>query len=204
MSEEPAAEPQETMMARGEEHRGKRILANSAVMTGGQIVIVLIGLVLTPITISAVGIALFGAWGIITSVSSYINILDPGTSGIVSRFGAMAHVRGDHHEMARLTSLGMLSWVALGSLGVPIMIVAVIAAVLVMMFAADPLSNFIKHNPTIVMLALGFLIMIGMTLIAEGFGAHVPKGYVYTAMAFSAGVEGLNILSRRSAKNRKV
>ena len=52
--------------------------------------------------------------------------------------------------------------------------------------AADPLSRFIAANPTVVMLALGFLIMIGMTLIAEGFGAHVPKGYVYTAMAFSA------------------
>jgi predicted tellurium resistance membrane protein TerC len=48
-----------------------------------------------------------------------------------------------------------------------------------------------------VMLALGFLIMIGMTLIAEGFGAHVSKGYIYTAMAFSAGVEGLNMLARR-------
>jgi len=70
--------------------------------------------------------------------------------------------------------------------------------------ARETLSRFIRDNPTIVMLALGFLIMIGMTLIAEGFGAHVPKGYVYTAMAFSAGVEGLNILSRRSSKNRKV
>jgi predicted tellurium resistance membrane protein TerC len=85
----------------------------------------------------------------------------------------------------------------------PIMIIAVIAAVLAMMFAADPLSNFIKHNPTIVMLALGFLLMIGMTLMAEGFGAHVPKGYIYTAMAFSAGVEGLNMLSRRSAKKKR-
>jgi len=85
----------------------------------------------------------------------------------------------------------------------PIMIVAVIAAVLVMMFAADPLSNFIKHNPTIVMLALGFLMMIGMTLLAEGFGAHVPKGYIYTAMAFSAGVEALNMISRRAAKKKR-
>lgn len=85
----------------------------------------------------------------------------------------------------------------------PIMIIAVIAAVLAMMFAADPLSKFIKHNPTIVMLALGFLLMIGMTLMAEGFGAHVPKGYIYTAMAFSAGVEGLNMLSRRSAKKQR-
>ncbi|SFG72928.1 TerC family protein [Methylobacterium gossipiicola] len=80
---------------------------------------------------------------------------------------------------------------------VPIMVVAVVTAVTVMLLAADPLSRFIAANPTVVMLALGFLIMIGMTLIAEGFGAHVSKGYIYTAMAFSAGVEGLNILARR-------
>jgi predicted tellurium resistance membrane protein TerC len=80
---------------------------------------------------------------------------------------------------------------------VPIMVIAVVTAVTVMLLAADPLSRFIAANPTVVMLALGFLIMIGMTLIAEGFGAHVPKGYIYTAMAFSAGVEGLNMLARR-------
>jgi len=85
----------------------------------------------------------------------------------------------------------------------PIMIIAVIAAVLAMMFAADPLSKFIKHNATMVRLALGFLLMIGMTLMADGFGAHVPKGYIYTAMAFSPGVEGLNMLSRRSAKKQR-
>ena len=80
---------------------------------------------------------------------------------------------------------------------VPVMMIAVVTAVVVMLVAAEPLSAFIAKNPTVVMLALGFLIMIGMTLIAEGFGAHVPKGYIYTAMAFSAGVEGLNMLVRR-------
>lgn len=85
---------------------------------------------------------------------------------------------------------------------VPIMIIAVIAAVTVMLLAADPLARFIAANPTVVMLALGFLIMIGMTLIADGFGAHVPKGYVYAAMAFSSGVEGLNMLARRAARKR--
>lgn len=82
----------------------------------------------------------------------------------------------------------------------PIMIIAVITAVIVMMVAADPLANFINDNPTVVMLALGFLIMIGMTLIAEGFGAHVPKGYVYAAMAFSAAIECLNIARRNRHK----
>lgn len=86
---------------------------------------------------------------------------------------------------------------------VPIMMIAVIAAVTVMLVAANPLSAFIARNPTVVMLALGFLIMIGMTLIAEGFGAHVPKGYIYTAMAFSAAVEGLNMLARRRRRSAR-
>ena len=81
----------------------------------------------------------------------------------------------------------------------PIMIAAVIIAVAAMMLASDPLADFIGKNPTVVMLALGFLLMIGTVLIAEGFGAHVPKGYIYTAMAFSAGVEGLNMLARKRA-----
>ena len=82
----------------------------------------------------------------------------------------------------------------------PIMIIAVITSVIVMLVAAEPLAKFINDNPTVVMLALGFLIMIGMTLIAEGFGAHVPKGYVYAAMAFSAAIECLNIARRNRHK----
>ena len=85
----------------------------------------------------------------------------------------------------------------------PIMVIAVVVAVLVMLLASEPLANFINENPTVVMLALAFLIMIGMTLIAEGFGAHVPKGYVYAAMAFSATVETLNILARRVREKRQ-
>jgi predicted tellurium resistance membrane protein TerC len=85
---------------------------------------------------------------------------------------------------------------------VPIMVVAVVVAVMVMLVAANPLANFIHNNPTLVMLALGFLLMIGMALIAEGFGAHVPKGYIYAAMAFSTFVEVLNVLSRRARKRR--
>ena len=85
---------------------------------------------------------------------------------------------------------------------VPIMVVAVVVAVAVMLVAANPLANFIHNNPTLVMLALGFLLMIGMALIAEGFGAHVPKGYIYAAMAFSTFVEVLNVLSRRARRRR--
>jgi len=79
----------------------------------------------------------------------------------------------------------------------PIMFAAVIVAVALMMVAARPLAEFIEANPTIVMLALGFLLMIGMVLIADGSGVHVPRGYIYTAMAFSAFIEILNMLRRR-------
>jgi predicted tellurium resistance membrane protein TerC len=91
-----------------------------------------------------------------------------------------------------LTAVGMTDHV-------PIMMIAVIIAVAAMLFASDPLGDFIDKNPTVVMLALGFLLMIGMVLIADGFGVHVPKGYIYAAMAFSALVEGLNMMGRTAA-----
>ncbi len=89
-----------------------------------------------------------------------------------------------------LTAVGMTS-------ALPIMIAAVVIAVGLMLLAADPLAHFIQRNPTIVMLALGFLLMIGAVLIADGFGVHVPKGYIYAAMAFSGLVEALNMAARR-------
>ena len=95
-----------------------------------------------------------------------------------------------------LTAVGMTEHL-------PIMVVAVLVAVTVMLLAADPLANFINKNPSVVMLALGFLLMIGMVLIADGFGYHVPKGYIYAAMAFSAGVEALNMLGRKSASKKE-
>jgi predicted tellurium resistance membrane protein TerC len=85
---------------------------------------------------------------------------------------------------------------------VPIMIIAVILAVVAMLVAADPLAHFIQRNPTIVMLALSFLLLIGMTLVADGLGFHFPKGYIYAAMAFSAGVEVLNTLARNRRRHR--
>jgi predicted tellurium resistance membrane protein TerC len=86
---------------------------------------------------------------------------------------------------------------------IQIMVIAVIVTVAVMMLAATPLANFIHNNPTLVMLALGFLLLIGTTLVAEGFGAHVPKGYIYSAMAFSVMVELLNMRARRAQRRRR-
>jgi predicted tellurium resistance membrane protein TerC len=95
-----------------------------------------------------------------------------------------------------LTAVGMTDHL-------PVMVAAVVITVGIMLLAADPLAKFIEKNPTVVMLALGFLLMIGMVLIAEAFGVHVPRGYIYTAMAFSAGVETLNIWSRNARAKRQ-
>ncbi|GAB5536226.1 MAG: TerC family protein [Rubricoccaceae bacterium] len=78
-----------------------------------------------------------------------------------------------------------------------VMVIAVVVAVGVMMVGAGPISNFVHKHPTVKMLALAFLILIGVTLIAEGLNQHIAKGYIYTAMAFSLIVEFLNIRSKR-------
>lgn len=134
------------------------------------------------------------------------------------------HVTGDHEEqevtvgaIGRVTVSGVIGQILILDLvfsldsiitavgmtdDIPIMVIAVVVAVCLMLAAADGLAKFIGNNPTIVMLALGFLLMIGMTLIADGMGMHVPKGYIYAAMAFSGLVEGLNMLARRAQSKR--
>ena len=89
-----------------------------------------------------------------------------------------------------ITAVGMVD-------EVPIMVTAIVIAVLIMMFAAKAIGDFVDRHPTIKMLALSFLIMVGMALIAEGFEFHVPKGYIYFAMAFSVAVEMLNLRMRK-------
>jgi len=89
-----------------------------------------------------------------------------------------------------ITAVGMVD-------EVEVMIAAIVIAVMVMMFGAKSIGDFVDRNPTIKMLALSFLIMVGTALIAEGFKFHVPKGYIYFAMAFSVAVEMLNIRIRR-------
>jgi len=94
-----------------------------------------------------------------------------------------------------ITAVGMVSHV-------PVMVAAIIVAVLVMMWASGTISDFIDKHPSLKLLALSFLIVVGTVLIAEAFEVHVPKGYVYFAMAFSLGVEALNI-RMRTARQRK-
>ncbi|MGH6930175.1 MAG: TerC family protein, partial [Dongiaceae bacterium] len=81
-----------------------------------------------------------------------------------------------------------------------VMATAIIIAVIIMLAASGPVSGFVQRHPTVKMLALAFLLLIGTTLIADGFGVHVPKGYIYAAMGFSVFVEALNLLQRRRAK----
>jgi predicted tellurium resistance membrane protein TerC len=78
-----------------------------------------------------------------------------------------------------------------------IMVAAIVIAVLVMMFLAGPINEFIDRHPTIKVLALSFLILVGVALIADSLDVHIPKGYLYFAMAFSVGVEMINIRVRR-------
>ena len=91
-----------------------------------------------------------------------------------------------------ITAVGMVEHVS-------IMIAANVVALGIMLLAATPISNFVDRHPTVKMLALSFLILIGTNLVAEGLGFHIPKGYTYVAMAFSVGVELLNIRLRRGS-----
>ena len=77
-----------------------------------------------------------------------------------------------------------------------VMVAAVVIALLVMLVASKGISDFVNRHPSVKMLALAFLSMIGVMLVAEGMGQHIPKGYIYFAMAFSFGVEMLNLRSR--------
>jgi predicted tellurium resistance membrane protein TerC len=85
---------------------------------------------------------------------------------------------------------------------IPVMVAAIVVAVAVMILAADPVGEFIEKHPTIKMLALSFLILVGMALIADGLDFHIPRGYLYFAMAFSAAVETLNLLARARRARR--
>ncbi|MDR0735695.1 MAG: TerC family protein [Zoogloeaceae bacterium] len=91
-----------------------------------------------------------------------------------------------------ITAIGMVSQL-------PVMVAAVTASVALMMVASGPIAHFVAEHPTVKMLALSFLMVVGVVLVADGFGHHVPKGYIYSAMAFSVLVEMLNIRMRKNA-----
>ena len=94
-----------------------------------------------------------------------------------------------------ITAVGMINVL-------PVMVAAIVLAVLVMIFVADPIGNFIDRNPTIKMLALAFIILVGAALLSDGIGVHIARGYLYFAMAFSAAVESLNLIEKRRRRRR--
>ena len=87
---------------------------------------------------------------------------------------------------------------------VPVMVLAIVIAVAIMMFAAKPIGEFVDAHPTIKMLALSFLILVGMALVGEGLDQHIPKGYINFAMAFAIGVETLNLRLRKGRTPMKL
>jgi predicted tellurium resistance membrane protein TerC len=95
-----------------------------------------------------------------------------------------------------VTAIGMVEYVG-------VMIAAVVIAVIIMYVASGPVAGFIQRHPTTRMLALSFLLMIGVALVADGVGFHIPRGYIYVAMGFSALVEVLNVLARRNRGRKK-
>lgn len=94
-----------------------------------------------------------------------------------------------------VTAVGMVNQI-------PVMVAAIIVAVIVMIFAADPIGDFIDRHQTVKMLALTFIVMVGVALIGEGLGLHINRKYIYLAMAFSVGVEVLNLIARSRAERR--
>jgi len=128
-------------------------------------------------------------------------------------------IRGKHAEVVASTAAAGLAWViaqiaiidivfsidsvitAVGMVrNIPVMVGAIILAVAVMLFASNPVGEFIDNNPAIRMLALAFIVLIGVVLVAECFDLHIPRAYIYGSMAFSAVVEVLNLLEARSKK----
>jgi predicted tellurium resistance membrane protein TerC len=93
-----------------------------------------------------------------------------------------------------ITAVGMTEYV-------PVMVAAVLISIVIMLIASKGIYAFVNRHPTVKMLALAFLLLIGVTLIAEGFGQKIPKGYIYSAIAFSVLVEGLNIRAKSAAKH---
>ena len=86
----------------------------------------------------------------------------------------------------------------------PVMIIAVVIAMIIMLVAANPVGDFVNNHPTVKMLALTFLLLVGMALVADGLHFHIPRGYLYFAIAFSAAVEALNLLAARARKKQRL
>ena len=151
-------------------------------ITGRTLILVIGGLFLLVKSVLEIHNSLEGAHGEERATTAH--------AGFVSTLVQIAIIDIVFSLDSVITAVGMANELA-------VMVLAVVAAVAVMMFAARPIGEFVDAHPTIKMLALSFLILVGIALVGEGMGFHIPKGYIYFAMAFSVGVEMLNLRLRK-------
>lgn len=148
-----------------------------------------------------IGCGLFLLWKSVHEIHNSLEVVDEGDAHAVAAatatFGAVlvqiAVIDIVFSLDSVITAVGMVDELS-------IMVIAIVLAVGVMLFAAGPIGKFVDTHPTIKMLALSFLTLVGVALIAEGWGFHIPKGYIYFAMAFSVAVEMLNLRMRAKRK----
>lgn len=155
------------------------------------------------------------SWRDLILIGGGLFLVYKGTVEIHTRVEGEAHAAGEGAGPSALSAIVLQIAVldvvfsldsvitAVGMVGeLPVMVTAIVIAMGVMLLAAGPAASFVEHHPTVKMLVFAFLLLIGMTLMADGFGMHVPKGYIYAAIAFSAGVEALNQLATRRQRAR--
>ncbi len=147
------------------------------------------------------GGGLFLLWKSVHEIHNALEGEDPETKVAAASFGAIV---GQIAVIDIVFSLdSVITAVGLAE-HIPVMVAAIIVAVAVMMVSARAIGEFVDRHPTVKMLALSFLILVGVALIGEGFGFHIPKGYIYFAMAFSVGVEMLNLRLRKKRAERAI
>ncbi|KAF1686533.1 hypothetical protein B1992_08275 [Pseudoxanthomonas broegbernensis] len=167
---------------------------------------------------------LFSVFGMGISIRDLVLILGGGFLLVKGAMEIRELITGGHDDDPRTTKSSQVFWVVIVQIAIidivfsldsvitavgiaehiPVMVVAILLAVAIMLLAANPLGHFIDANPTIKMLALAFILLVGVVLILDGVDVHVPKPYIYFAMAFSVMVETLNLLMRRRAASKQV
>ncbi len=167
---------------------------------------------------------LFSLFGMGISTRDLVLVLGGGFLLVKGAMEIRELITGGHDDDPRTTKSSQVFWVVIVQIAIidivfsldsvitavgiaehiPVMVVAILLAVAIMLLAANPLGRFIDANPTIKMLALAFILLVGMVLILDGVDVHVPKPYIYFAMAFSVLVETLNLLMRRKALRKAV
>jgi predicted tellurium resistance membrane protein TerC len=183
-----------------------------------------IGLLVSLAFLARMHAELFSVFGMSISVRDLILLLGGAFLLVKGSMEIRELISGGEDDDPRTTKSSQVFWVVIAQIAVidivfsldsvitavgiadhiPVMVVAILLAVAIMLLAANPLGRFIDANPTIKMLALAFILLIGVVLILDGLDVHVPKPYIYFAMAFSVMVEIFNLLMRRAAARKQV